>query len=137
MSDWTEPVRITGKDGKEGDKGDKGDSPVSVFRGGYKSGITYYGNPTRRDIVKCSGTYYIAKVDAGSFSGVTPSCTSSKWDDFGAQFSSVATGLLLAENASIGDWFLSGGKVERRYNCNVASLIPSRCPHIKRVRSTG
>ena len=35
----------------------------------------------------------------------------SKWNPFGAQFESIATNLLLAEGANIGDWFLSGGKI--------------------------
>ena len=52
----------------------------------------------------------MARVDAGTFSNVAPTNTS-KWNPFGAQFESIATNLLLAEGANIGDWFLSGGKI--------------------------
>ena len=51
--------------------------------------------------MKYNGIFYIARIDAGTFSGVVPTNTS-KWNPFGAQFESVATQLLLAENANIG-----------------------------------
>lgn len=99
-----------GDTGSKGDKGDKGDSPVLVYRGVYDSSKTYYGNSNRLDAVKYNSVYYIARIDAGTYSGVTPTDTS-KWNTFGAQFETVATNLLLAEGASIGDWFVSGGKI--------------------------
>lgn len=109
-------------EGQKGDKGDKGDdgadgidgvngsSPVMVYRGVYDSSKTYYGNANRLDCVKSGDTYYIARIDAGTFSNVAPPNTN-KWNSFGASFESVATNLLLAENANIGDWFMSGGKI--------------------------
>ena len=101
-----------GEKGDDGDKGDPGESPVSVYRGIYKSGSTYYGTEHRLDIVKFenNGQYYVARIDAGTFSGITPTNTS-KWNPFGAQFESIATNLLLAEGANIGDWFIQGGKI--------------------------
>lgn len=104
--------------GEDGEKGEKGDSPVCVYRGEYKSGTIYFGTSLRRDVVKHNATYYIAKPNAGTFSYATPSGSSMFWENFGAQFSSVATELLLAENASIGDWFLSGGKIVSTLNDN-------------------
>lgn len=101
---------IKGESGDKGDKGDKGDSPVMVYRGDYSSSKTYYGNKNRLDAVKYNNQYYIARIDAGTFSGVVPTNTS-KWNPFGAQFESIATNLLLAEGASIGDWFIQGGKI--------------------------
>ncbi len=95
----------SGQDGAKGDKGDtgakgdKGDSPALVFRGNYDSSATYYGNSMRVDAVKYGSTYYVAKTNAGTFSGTTPPGT--KWVNFGASFESVATGLLLAERAVI------------------------------------
>lgn len=96
--------------GQQGQKGDKGDSPVMVYRGDYSSSKTYYGNKNRLDAVKYNNQYYIARIDADTFSNVVPTNTS-KWNPFGAQFESIATNLLLAEGASIGDWFIQGGKI--------------------------
>jgi hypothetical protein len=114
ISAWTTPVRISGEKGEKGDKGTDGSdgrSPALVFRGDYSSSATYYGNQYRLDAVKYSGTYYIARLDAGTFSGVTPT-TTSKWNTFGATLESIATGLLLAENANIAGWIFRNGRME-------------------------
>jgi hypothetical protein len=107
LTNWSEPVRITPYDGKDGENGK---SPAMVYRGVYDSSKTYYGNQYRVDAVKYNGTYYIARIDAGEFYNVAPTNTS-KWNNFGAQFESIATNLLLAEGANIGDWFISKGKI--------------------------
>lgn len=107
VSNWSTPVRMTPQDGKDGASGK---SPVMVFRGVYSSSKTYYGNEHRLDCVKQGNTYYIARIDAGTFSTPAPP-DSSKWNSFGASFESIATNLLLAEGANIGDWFISGGKI--------------------------
>ena len=96
--------------GSTGDKGEKGDSPVLVYRGIYDSSKTYYGNSKRLDAVKYNNQYYIARIDAGTFTGFVPTNTG-KWNTFGAQFETIATNLLLAEGANIGDWFIKGGKI--------------------------
>lgn len=107
VSQWSTPVRMTPYDGKDGANGK---SPVMVFRGTYSSTETYYGNDNRLDCVKYGDTYYIARIDAGTFSGKAPTNTA-YWNSFGASFESVATNLLLAEGANIGDWYISGGKI--------------------------
>lgn len=107
LTNWSDPVRITPYDGKDGENGK---SPALVYRGVYDSSKTYYGNQYRVDAVKYNGIYYVARIDAGSFSNVLPTNTS-KWNPFGAQFESIATNLLLAEGANIGDWFISHGKI--------------------------
>ena len=122
LSNWSVPTRISpydgkdgrdgidGKDGKDGRDGTDGYSLAPIYRGEYSASKTYYGTQYRVDIVKYNGIYYVARVDAGTFSNVAPTNTS-KWNPFGAQFESIATNLLLAEGANIGDWFLSGGKI--------------------------
>ena len=100
-----------GEKGDKGDKGEKGDSPVLVFRGVYDSSKLYYGTPNRLDAVRYNGLYYVARIDAGEFSGVLPTSTS-KWNSFGAQFETVATQLLLAENANIAGWIFRNGRLE-------------------------
>lgn len=107
VSQWTIPVRITPYNGKDGADGS---SPVMVYRGTYSSSKSYYGNKNRLDCVKNGSTYYIARIDAGTFSNVAPPNTN-KWNSFGASFESVATNLLLAEGANIGDWFMKGGLI--------------------------
>lgn len=107
ISNWSTPVRMTPYDGKDGANGK---SPVMVFRGQYNSSKTYYGNSNRLDCVKHGDTYYIARINAGTFSSPAPPDTS-KWNSFGASFESIATNLLLAEGANIGDWFISQGQI--------------------------
>jgi hypothetical protein len=107
LTNWSDPVRITPYDGKDGENGK---SPALVYRGVYDSSKTYYGNQYRVDAVKYNGIYYIARIDAGEFYNVAPTNTS-KWNNFGAQFESIATNLLLAEGANIGDWVISKGKI--------------------------
>ncbi len=114
LQSWSTPTRVTGYDGidgADGKKGDKGDSPALVFRGTYSSSAIYYGTSKRIDCVKYNNTYYVARVDAGDgFSNKTPTDTAF-WNGFGAQFDSVATNLLLAENANIADWIIKSGKI--------------------------
>lgn len=107
VSGWSVPYRATPQDGQDGKNGD---SPVMVYRGVYDSSKTYYGNNSRLDCVKHGTEYYIARIDAGEFSSPAPP-DASKWNDFGANFESIATNLLLAEGANIGDWFISEGKI--------------------------
>lgn len=107
VSQWSTPVRMTPYDGTDGKDGK---SPVMVFRGPYDSSKTYYGNENRLDCVKYGDTYYIARIDAGTFKGYAPTNTA-YWNSFGASFESIATNLLLAEGANIGDWFISNGKI--------------------------
>lgn len=112
LENWSEPVRITPYDGKDGENGK---SPALVYRGVYDSSKTYYGNQYRIDAVMYNGVYYVARIDAGSFSNTLPTNTS-KWNNFGAQFESVATGLLLAENANIAGWIFKNGKLYSQNN---------------------
>lgn len=108
LTNWSNPVRITPYDGKDGENGK---SPAMVYRGVYDSSKTYYGNQYRVDAVKYNGIYYVARIDAGEFHNVAPTNTS-KWNNFGAQFESIATGLLLAENANIAGFIFRNNRLE-------------------------
>lgn len=108
LTNWSEPVRITPYDGKDGENGK---SPAMVYRGVYDSSKTYYGNQYRVDAVKYNGIYYVARIDAGEFHNIAPTNTS-KWNNFGAQFESIATGLLLAENANIAGFIFRNNRLE-------------------------
>lgn len=109
IQNWSTPARQTPYDGVDGRNGDTG--PTMVYRGVYGSSKVYYGTSRRVDAVKHNGHYYVARVDAGNgFQNHVPTDTA-YWNDFGAEFESIATNLLLAEGANIGDWFMSGGKI--------------------------
>ena len=99
-----------GSGGANGAPGAAG--PGVVYRGPWTGSLEYFKTTDRTDVVRGSDNqYYIAKVthtpnvvnapigtatrpiDGGSYS--------TYWQSFGATFSSVATGLLLAENATV------------------------------------
>lgn len=105
LTDWSEPVRITPYDGTDG-----ANAPMMVFRGAYDPSKTYYGNPERADVVRYGSHYYVASTTAGTLMGVTP-VVGSNWNDFGAEFESVATNFMLAEHAAIGNWAISGDNI--------------------------
>ena len=94
---------IDGMDGAQGPRGDRG--PRCTYRGDYSDGITYNGSSLITDIVsikQSDGTrkYYVATVNDNepTFIDVSPKAWngSAYWDTFGANFSSVATDLLMA-----------------------------------------
>lgn len=89
-------------------------APIMTFQGNYDSTAIYYGNSSRVDAVKFGDTYYVAKTTAPNgttgFAGAEPP-NSDYWLSFGASFESVATALLLAEKATIGNWFISGDNI--------------------------
>lgn len=103
--------------GADGKDGVTGDSPALVYRGVYNSSATYYGTAQRVDCVKYNNRYYVARVDAGSFYNVLPTSTN-KWNDFGAEFESIATGLLLAENANIANLIFRNERLESSSQSN-------------------
>ena len=92
-----------GEDGKDGDPGPRGDrGPRCTYRGDYDLSATYNASSKITDIVSIKNsdgtrTYYVAKVDDNepAFKGKHPTNTA-YWDTFGANFSSVATDLLMA-----------------------------------------
>ena len=74
--------------------------PGVVYRGEWTGSIAYiFQTGVRRDVVKYSGNYYVAKLNSTNQLPTAPS--SVYWESFGAQFSSVATDILLAQDATI------------------------------------
>lgn len=101
-------------EGKDGLPGPSGEGLALVFRGDYKSGTEYLATKSRCDIVRYLGNYYRTKIIAGdevdSVIDVLPTDTDF-WYAWGANFESVATDLLLAENANIANFIFKGGKM--------------------------
>ena len=117
-SQWSTPVRMTPQDGNDGKDGL---SPALVFRGSYSPTKTYYGNANRIDCVSHNNAYYAARVDAPDgikgFKGIVPTNTK-YWHVFGSSFESVATGLLLAENANIANLIFRSQRLESSAKTN-------------------
>lgn len=105
---WSTPVRITPYDGVDGQDGK---SPALAYRGTWSSSKTYKGTDVIVEAVKYLGNYYVARVDAGTIPAGTLPTNTTYWNNFGAQFESIATNLLLAEGASIGNWWIEGGQI--------------------------
>ena len=92
-----------------------GPGPGVVYRGPWTEGVQYFRDPaspslaTRRDVVKGSdGGYYLCKVTHTAAAGQVPTgggsitgTPATYWESFGATFSSVATDILLAQDATI------------------------------------
>lgn len=79
-------------DGGQGVDGAPG--PGIVYRGDYSATETYYSSSVRRDVVSSGGTYYLSNVN--NTTATAP--PSADWDSFGAQFDSVATDILFAQD---------------------------------------
>ena len=100
-----------GKDGTNGSPGAKGDvGPSLTYEGEWSSTTHYYNRVTVRTVVKRTIasviTYYITKLsttgnDIDFGTAQNPETHPALWETFAGQFTSVATGLLLAENAVV------------------------------------
>ena len=95
----TDPVCVSGPAGADGAQGIQG--PSLVVRK-WQSGTTYRWttNPEARDVVYYNKVYYAVATRGGSTSS-TPG--GSGWVAFNS-FENIATGLLLAETATIAGW---------------------------------
>ena len=93
---------VQGASGSDGADGASGGAVGIVYRGEYSSGDTYVSqsDPGRLDVVKYSDVqagdnYWIAN-NSGSLGQPSPS--SSDWQAFGEEFTSVATDILFAQD---------------------------------------
>ena len=99
--------------------------PAIVARGAYSNEMTYYGNSERVDAVSISNdegtTWYITRQIMGysngleihSITNIKPGATIG-WENYWIEmpsFEMIATGMLLAENASIAEFIFNGGKL--------------------------
>lgn len=99
---WTLTKQIPGQDGNPGTDGDDGKNGGGVvFRGEWDNSTTYYYTEgVRVDVVYYTPTttYYAAKTNNVN---KQPNTNPTDWAGFGADFTSIATGLLLAQDAII------------------------------------
>ena len=101
----------SGVDGAEGANGVDGtngeDGAGLTYRGTWIGGTSYIGTSYVRDVVLYSDVYYICQQSHTS--SKKPDTNPTFWQPFGAVFESVATGLLLANDAAITRSLLVGG----------------------------
>lgn len=103
------------------EKGEKGESGEMLeFWGEFNPTTLYFGKPNQVIAIRHGDTYYRTKRDAGYFLGLdfpepqTPEPSgipNYPWEPFGASFKSVATELLLAENANIANFIFNNQKL--------------------------
>jgi hypothetical protein len=108
---WSTPVNIKGEPGVNGDTG-----PAITFRGVYSAAKQYSGAKERVEVVKYGTYYYITKVTSGVFTNQTPVADSDYWKRLQGQFESLATGLLIAEEANISGWRYKETYIESQNN---------------------
>ena len=80
------------------------DGAAAVYRGEFNSATKYFCSLTRKDIVKytAAGTnYWISNNSAKDNTTTWSTPGTADWTAFGAEFSSVATDLLLADNVYV------------------------------------
>jgi hypothetical protein len=98
--------------------------PGVVYRGHYNSANTYYHTSIREDVVSISGIYYVCNTTTPSPAGTW---NESYWTSFSNQFASVATDILLAQDATITRSLVMGTEDNTNYglirSVNANSLI--------------
>ena len=106
---------------KPGDPGN--DGAMLEFWGAFDPTVTYVGNPEKIIAVKHGDRYYKTKTDAGEFEGsdypypMNPPPSGPDyypWVQFGNTFRSVATDLLLADEANIANFYFKNQRLESR-----------------------
>lgn len=115
ISNWTTPIRVTPYDGVDGEPGDVG--PAMVFRGLYSTSANYVGTSQRVDVVKYGSSYYVRAIDNKPCKNIPPTNTT-YWNNFGAEFETIATGFLLAENANIANLIFRNERLESQSQTN-------------------
>lgn len=120
---WSAPVRTNSRDGDTGKPG-----PALSFAGAYDPNRNYTGSSVRIEAVEYLGKFYFSKTDVGVFSGKLPTDIG-YWNPPGGQFDSIATGLLLAEAATIENLIVrnvkttqSGERIEIRESDNTLTF---------------
>ncbi len=96
----------TGPQGPDGIPGVTGSTGAGVsFTGPWESGKAYNGGSAIKDVVKYGSSYYVATSNHTSTDNTNSSTgrpgDGGPWETFGAQFSSVATDILLAQDSTI------------------------------------
>ena len=94
-----------GANGTSGTAGARGgDGPGIVFRGPWSSSITYNSisqDPTRRDAVLYSGTYYATKTNASANLNKQPNTETTFWESLGTDSFFVAAEIIISKESFV------------------------------------
>lgn len=104
---WSRALK--GEQGEPGEPGEPAPPIAYLYQGVWNPLKVYYGNNIRRDIVKYRASedvdylYYMAAIKdgTGEIYDSTPPPLSDEWEAFGASYSSIATGFLFSEEATL------------------------------------
>lgn len=121
---WSYPVKISGDSGVAGATG-----PAITYRGAYSPSKQYSGSPERVDVVKEGNYWYMAKTTAGVIPSAPPT-EKTYWTQLQGQFESIATGLLIADQANIAGWRFRDNYIESQNNNVVLNGNASSGPNI-------
>lgn len=136
---WSVPTKITGTNGVNGATGQPGSpgqpgstgaqgatgaaGPSMNFRGEYQTNTYYYMTQYTADAVRYNNVYYI-RINSNYNSTSTVPTNTSYWYRMNS-FANIATGLLLANEATIAGWVFAANWI-RSANSNV--FLDGRTP---------
>jgi hypothetical protein len=126
---------INGSDGQPGANG--GDGPGVVFRGPWSSTITYNSisqDPTRKDVVLYSGTYYATKTNATANLNKQPNTETAFWQSLGTDSFFVAAEMIISKESYVQNTINVGTNGSGNANITIAGGTTS--PYISIGQAT-
>lgn len=126
---------INGSDGQPGANG--GDGPGVVFRGPWSSTTTYNSisqDPTRRDVVLYSGTYYATKANAAANLNKLPNTQTTFWESLGTDSFFVAAEMIISKESYVQNTINVGTNSSGNANITIAGGTTS--PYISIGQAT-
>jgi hypothetical protein len=126
---------IDGEDGAPGAQG--GDGPGVVFRGPWSSTTTYNSisqDPTRRDVVLYSGTYYATKANATANLNKQPNTETTFWESLGTDSFFVAAEMIISKESYVQNTINVGTNGSGNANITIAGGTTS--PYISIGQAT-
>ena len=127
-----------GTDGTDGEPGAQGgDGPGVVFRGPWSSTTTYNSisqDPTRRDVVLYSGTYYATKANATANLNKQPDNQPTFWESLGTDSFFVAAEMIISKESYVQNTINVGTNGSGNANITIAGGTTS--PYISIGQAT-
>lgn len=105
VSQWSDPIRVSGPPGPSGPKGEPGtnggDAPFLAPMGEWKNDKQYKGSDKRIEAVKYGSHWYVTRTDAGLIPIGTLPTDTQYWNQSDIEYDFIATNLFLATSAYI------------------------------------
>jgi len=123
---------VTGSNGAVG-----GDGPGVVFRGPWSAVTTYNSisqDPTRKDVVLYSGTYYATKTNAAANLNKQPDTQTTFWESLGTDSFFVAAEMFISKESYVQNTINVGTNASG--NANIAIAGGSTSPYISIGQAT-